>query len=86
MAYETINPYTEELLETFAPHTGAQLEQIIAKAEQTYKLVWSQKTLADRKVVLNTAAKLLRKRIDYFAKLVNLEMGKLFAEEKVKWS
>ena len=29
MAYETINPYTEELLKTFENRTDIQLQQII---------------------------------------------------------
>ena len=33
MAYKTINPYTEDLVETYTEHTDAQLEAIIAKAE-----------------------------------------------------
>ena len=32
MLYETINPYTEELVKTFPQHTDAQLESIIRKA------------------------------------------------------
>ena len=31
MAYQTINPYTEELVKSFSEHTDAQLEAIIAK-------------------------------------------------------
>lgn len=82
MAYETINPYTEELLETFAPHTGVQLEAIIARADDTYKKVWSLKSVPERKVILKKAAALLRRQIDEFATNVTLEMGKLFAEAK----
>ena len=37
MAYQTINPSTEELVKTFKEHTEAQLEAIIGKAEETYE-------------------------------------------------
>ena len=37
MAYQTINPYSEKLLKTFKEPTDAQLEAILAKAEETYE-------------------------------------------------
>jgi N-acetyl-anhydromuramyl-L-alanine amidase AmpD len=33
MQYQTINPFTEEVVKTFPEHTDAQLQQIIAKAD-----------------------------------------------------
>ena len=41
MAYQTINPYTEELVKSFSEHTDAQLEAIIARSEKTYENDWS---------------------------------------------
>jgi succinate-semialdehyde dehydrogenase/glutarate-semialdehyde dehydrogenase len=82
MAYETINPYTEELLKTFENHTDVQLQQIIAQADETYRNTWSLKSLPERKVILKKAAALLREQIDEFAAYVTLEMGKLFKEAK----
>jgi succinate-semialdehyde dehydrogenase/glutarate-semialdehyde dehydrogenase len=82
MAYETINPYTEELLKTFENHTDVQLQQIIAQADETYRNTWSQKSLFERKVIVKKAAALLREQIDEFAAYVTLEMGKLFKEAK----
>jgi hypothetical protein len=37
MAYQTINPYTDKLVQTFREHTDAELEEILAKAEETYE-------------------------------------------------
>ena len=37
MAYQSINPYTEELIKSFNQHTDEQLKAIIATAEDTYK-------------------------------------------------
>ena len=42
MQYQTINPYTEELVRTFPLHTDAEIESIIAKAEKTYETDWSR--------------------------------------------
>jgi len=78
--YQTINPYTEELVKSFNEHTDEQLNAIIAKAEQTYENDWSLRPLAERKRIVKKAAAILREKRDEFANLVTLEMGKLFRE------
>ncbi len=80
MAYQTINPYSEKLLKTFKEHTDAQLEAILAKAEETYDNDWSLRSLAARKTIVKKAASILREKHDEFAKPITLEMGKLFRE------
>jgi len=84
MLYQTINPFTEELVETFTEHTDAELEKIIQTARDTYGDDWSQRSLAERAVVVKTAASILRDRIDAFAELVTLEMGKLLREARAE--
>jgi succinate-semialdehyde dehydrogenase / glutarate-semialdehyde dehydrogenase len=80
MAYQTINPFTEELVKSFGEHTDAQLETIIARAEETYANDWSLRSLAKRKAIVKKAASILRKKLDEFAKPITIEMGKLFRE------
>ena len=80
MEYQTINPFTEELIKTFPMHTDEQLEEIIAKAQSVYKNDWSQRSLAERKKIVKKAAATLRDNVDEFAKPITLEMGKLFSE------
>jgi len=80
MAYQTINPFTEELVKSFTEHTDAELEAIIARAEETYESDWSLRSLAGRKAIVKKAASILREKVDEFAKLITLEMGKLFRE------
>jgi succinate-semialdehyde dehydrogenase/glutarate-semialdehyde dehydrogenase len=80
MLYQTINPYTEEVVETFPSHTDADLESFIAKAEKTYATDWRLRPLAARKAVLKKAASILREKVDEYARPVTLEMGKLFRE------
>src|SRR5271165_4049909 len=84
MLYQTINPYTEELVKTFPEHTDAQLESIIANAEAAYENDWSLRSLAGRKAVVKRAASLLRYELDEFAKPITLEMGKLFPEAQAE--
>ena len=82
MLYQTINPYTEDLVQTFPQHTDGDIESIIAKAQQTYATDWSVKSLAQRKAIVKKAAAILRERVDEFARLSTLEMGKLFREAR----
>lgn len=80
MQYQTINPYTEERIQTFPLHTDQELESIIAKAANAYEADWSRRSLAERGGIVKKAASLLRENTDQYAKLSVLEMGKLFRE------
>ena len=80
MAYQTINPFTEELVKSFREHTDTELEAIIARAEETYESDWSLRSLAERKAIVKKAASILREKGDEFANPITLEMGKLFRE------
>jgi succinate-semialdehyde dehydrogenase / glutarate-semialdehyde dehydrogenase len=82
--YETINPFTEELIESFGGHTNAELESVIAKAQETYENDWKLRSPAERKAIVKKAASILREKRDDFAKLATLEMGKLFREAQAE--
>ena len=80
MAYLTINPANEQILERFPEHTDDQIEEFIARADRVYRTDWSRKALAERGAAVKKAASILRERRDHFARLVTLEMGKLLRE------
>jgi hypothetical protein len=50
MAYQSINPFNGELLQTFDHLTDLQMESALAKADSTFQHVWSK-----AKPVSNTA-------------------------------
>jgi len=83
MAYATINPYTGETLQTFPDATDAEVNAAIAKAHEAF-LAWKDTPFAERARILQNAADILRKDSDAFAKVLTLEMGKLFAEAKAE--
>ncbi|ATN37191.1 succinate-semialdehyde dehydrogenase (plasmid) [Rhizobium sp. ACO-34A] len=83
MAYATINPYTGETIKTFPDATDAEVRDAIANAHNAF-LSWKDASFADRGRILQKAADLLRKNSDAYAKLLTLEMGKLFAEAKAE--
>ncbi|GAB9104470.1 hypothetical protein BDS110ZK14_45200 [Bradyrhizobium diazoefficiens] len=83
MAYATTYPYTGEVLETFPTATDAEVARAIDAAHAAF-LALRETSFAARGAILQKAADLLRKDADAYAKLLTLEMGKLFTEAKAE--
>ncbi len=81
MAYATTNPYTGEQIKTFPNATDAEIKSTIEGADKAFH-EWKKTTFAKRAEILKKAATLLREQSDEYAKLLTLEMGKLFTEAK----
>jgi succinate-semialdehyde dehydrogenase/glutarate-semialdehyde dehydrogenase len=79
MSYQSINPYNGELVKSFDEQSDQQLEAAIATAAKCYES-WKQLSYAERAVIVAKAAAIMREHAEEFARLVTLEMGKLFAE------
>ena len=79
MGYQTVNPYDNQVVASFEDLTNEQVTKLLAQAQKTFEL-WSQKTFLERAEVCWRAAMILRERPDEFARLLTLEMGKLYAE------
>lgn len=76
---KSINPATNELLREFEITGPAQLEIIIEKADQAFKL-WKATSFRDRAAVMNRAADLMIEKKQFLAELATLEVGKKFSE------
>jgi succinate-semialdehyde dehydrogenase/glutarate-semialdehyde dehydrogenase len=87
MAYQSNNPNDGKLLKSFEHLSPAQLEESLAGAQHAYK-TWKHKSAADRAVVPNKAAALLRPSVDDPSKLETLELGQRInaARSNVKFS
>ncbi|MCH4024480.1 MAG: NAD-dependent succinate-semialdehyde dehydrogenase [Acetobacter sp.] len=83
MAYATTNPYTGQTLQTFPDATDDEVKHAISAAHEAF-LDWRQTTFAERARVMDAAAAILRSDVDKYARLVTLEMGKLYAEAKAE--
>ena len=79
MAYQTVNPYDNQVVATFDDLTDEQAMDVLAQAQKTFES-WSQTSFAERTAVISRAAAILRERADEFARLLTLEMGKLYSE------
>jgi succinate-semialdehyde dehydrogenase / glutarate-semialdehyde dehydrogenase len=87
MSYQSINPFDGKAGPTFKELSEQQLERVMATA-QTCFMSWKAKTYAERAIILEKAASLMRGQVDDFAKLATLEMGKRINEARgeVKYS
>lgn len=81
MAYQSINPNTGELLQSFEDLSDAQLEQALASAHTCFQS-WRHKTYAERAAIVQQAAVLLHANGDHYARLAALEMGKRIDEAR----
>ncbi len=81
MAYASTNPFTAEVLQTFPNATDAEVVAAIDAAHAAF-LGWRETSFAYRARILQNAADLLRRDVDGYARLLTLEMGKLFSEAK----
>ncbi len=79
--YQSVNPYNDQILQTFAVLTAAQLERKLKTAAAGYE-TWRRLTYRQRAKVALKAAGLLRAQLDRFARPMTLEMGKLIAQSR----
>lgn len=82
MAYETRNPYTNELLETFDNITDEEIEQALEDGHKLYKKWRKEDKLGERKEVLRNIGKILRDNVDKYAEIMTTDMGKIFKDSK----
>jgi succinate-semialdehyde dehydrogenase/glutarate-semialdehyde dehydrogenase len=90
MTIESINPATDEVLETFTPTPAAELERILAAAHAAF-LGWRATPFRERAAHMREAARVLRDRRAEFARTMTLEMGKPIAQgeaeaDKCAWA
>ena len=81
MAYESVNPFDGKTLKTFVETNDAQLETKIAAAQACYT-TWRLKTYAERATIVANAARIMRAKVDEFARTATLEMGKRINEAR----
>ncbi len=82
MAYQTINPTTNELVKTYPNHTEADIEAALAAAHALYKSSWAQGPVKGRVQVLERLAELIDARAEELAKICVQEMGKLISDAR----
>ena len=80
MTYQSINPYTEQVVESFQEHSDEEISRILASADRTYREDWRDRSFESRAAILKKAAALLREQRADYARTATLEVGKLLNE------
>jgi succinate-semialdehyde dehydrogenase/glutarate-semialdehyde dehydrogenase len=83
MAYQTINPYTNELVRSYDFASDEEIDATIERAHEAF-LSWRTTGADVRSKVLTRAAEILRSDKEVFASILTLEMGKITAEAEAE--
>ncbi|MGC1297982.1 MAG: NAD-dependent succinate-semialdehyde dehydrogenase [Alloacidobacterium sp.] len=81
MSFESINPTTGELLGTYPEHDAQEVDARLQNAWDGW-LGWSRTPLSERTAFLIRLADLLEGRVEEYARLITLEMGKPIEEAR----
>ena len=81
MPIQTLNPYTNKVEKTFDELSESQVNQAVELAHDAF-LNWKNTSIDERAEMMHKVASILRKNADHYAKLMTVEMGKLFNEGK----
>jgi succinate-semialdehyde dehydrogenase / glutarate-semialdehyde dehydrogenase len=76
MLFQTVNPATGELVQTFKEISDDDLELALATAQTAYETDWRLRPVAERAKIVSRAAAIMRKNADELAGYLTLEMGK----------
>lgn len=75
MAIQTLNPATNEVIETFTPHTTAEVKQRIEAAHKAF-LSWRETSFSERADSMQKCADILEQEAEKYGRIITLEMGK----------
>ncbi|MCM2369667.1 NAD-dependent succinate-semialdehyde dehydrogenase [Aporhodopirellula aestuarii] len=79
MTIMSVNPATNETIETYTPLTKDETIAAIEKADNAYR-EWKRTSFEERRKVVSAYAEQLRERTDEFARMITLDMGKRISE------
>lgn len=79
MAYQSINPYTNEQTASFPYATDREVDEVLDRAQRAFA-VWSAMPIRERAEIFSRGAALIEERAQDLARLDTLETGKLLME------
>lgn len=82
MPYQSVNPFSGELLQRFDQLTDSQVQSALATADSTFQDSWSTATFQHRADIVGRAASLMLERKESLARLATVEMGKRISESR----
>jgi succinate-semialdehyde dehydrogenase/glutarate-semialdehyde dehydrogenase len=81
MEYQSVNPFDNKLVKSFAEISDTELEGKLAAAHACFA-TWKHTSYAERARIIHKAAHLLHEQADRFAHIMTLEMGKRIGEAR----
>src|SRR5215475_12778025 len=81
--FSTVNPSTGEEIEAFSYFAPAQIEKVVAQADKSFQL-FRKVSVHKRAQLLTELGNSLRKNKAQLAKLISMEMGKIFSEAEAE--
>lgn len=84
MAYQTVNPFTNQLIKEYPAHSDADVEAALKKADALYHSDWAKGDIDQRLPVLHKLADLLDNQNEELAKIASREMGKLIEQSRAE--
>lgn len=82
MAYQTVNPFNNQLIKAYPNHSDADIEATLRQADALYHSEWAKGCIDQRLPVLHKLADLLESHQEELAKIATQEMGKLIAQSR----
>lgn len=83
MKIKTINPATEEIIETYETMSPETVLEIARQSEEAFQL-WRNLTVGERTPYLTALGAVLRKNADEYATLITIEMGKPITQSRAE--
>lgn len=81
--FKSVNPYDQSFIGEFALHDEVAVQKKLALSAKAFKQ-FRLESFEQRSVWMANAAKILRKNLDDYARLITLEMGKAISESRVE--
>jgi len=86
---ESVNPATEETIETYETHDQADVDELLDRADDAFE-AWREHSITEREALLARAGAVLRENGEEYAALMTREMGKPIEQgrsevEKCAW-
>lgn len=82
--YISANPGTGQTIKQYDVMSDEQIFAALDKAQTAFDTVWKKKTIAERAQCLGKLADIIEGKIDEIAKLMSIEMGKLFPQAQLE--
>jgi succinate-semialdehyde dehydrogenase/glutarate-semialdehyde dehydrogenase len=89
MAIETINPAKGTVEKSFNRYSSEKVNSIVEKSQKEF-LIWRETDIRIRKKLMNNVSEVLRSKIEEYAQIITIEMGKPITQsiaevEKCAW-